>query len=308
MRMPESLKTDTDFERLSPLFSQDYLDHLEESIKAHGCLDPIDIWDGIILNGYKRYRICLKLKIEMPINEKVFACKEDAITWLCYEHLKSASVTQETGVYLIGKHYLAQRQKYFHEQPPSFTKRSTFVYSTAEEVSKIYHLSSGTVYKYGIYAENLDSIYDRDRQLAEYVLSGKLKVSHKTIQLMTTVQDEVLSLLDSMVNKGKVEHITNNELQKMMLKNKVITKTGNRKSQVSAQPNIAIKQTPVYDPDSEISGLYLTIPSWITSIKRSCAKADFSKISPEAKARLQEQLGELEEEIIAAILQITEES
>lgn len=189
MRMPESLKTDTDFERLSPLFSQDYLDHLEESIKAHGCLDPIDIWDGIILNGYKRYRICLKLKIEMPINEKVFACKEDAITWLCYEHLKSASVTQETGVYLIGKHYLAQRQKYFHEQPPSFTKRSTFVYSTAEEVSKIYHLSSGTVYKYGIYAENLDSIYDRDRQLAEYVLSGKLKVSHKTIQLMTTVQD-----------------------------------------------------------------------------------------------------------------------
>lgn len=187
-------------------------------------------------------------------------------------------------------------------------KGSTFVYSTAEEVSKIYHLSSGTVYKYGIYAENLDSIYDRDRQLAEYVLSGKLKVSHKTIQLMTTVQDEVLSLLDSMVNKGKVEHITNNELQKMMLKNKVITKTGNRKSQVSAQPNIAIKQTPVYDPDSEISGLYLTIPSWITSIKRSCAKADFSKISPEAKARLREQLGELDEEIIAAILQITEES
>lgn len=125
---------------------------------------------------------------------------------------------------------------------------------------------------------------------------------------MTTVQDEVLSLLDSMVNKGKVEHITNNELQKMMLKNKVITKTGSRKSSVSAQPNIAIKQTPVYDPDSEISGLYLTIPSWITSIKRSCSKADFSKISPEAKARLQEQLGELEEEIIAAILQITEES
>ena len=111
-----------------------------------------------------------------------------------------------------------------------------------------------------------------------------------------------------MVNKGKVEHITNNELQKMMLKNKVITKTGSRKSSVSAQPNIAIKQTPVYDPDSEISGLYLTIPSWITSIKRSCSKADFSKISPEAKARLREQLGELDEEIIAAILQITEES
>jgi ParB-like chromosome segregation protein Spo0J len=83
MRMSESLKTDTDFERLSPLCSQDYLDHLEESIKAHGCLDPIDIWDGIILNGYKRYRICLKLKIEIPINEKVFSCKEDAITWLC---------------------------------------------------------------------------------------------------------------------------------------------------------------------------------------------------------------------------------
>lgn len=307
MRLPESLKTDTDFERLSPLFSQDYLDHLEESIKAHGCLDPIDIWDGTILNGYKRYRICLKLNIEMPVNEKSFPCKEDAIIWLCYEHLKSASVAQETGVYLIGKHYLAQRQKYFKEQPPSFTKRSTFVYSTAAEVSKIYHLSSGTVYKYGIYAENLDSIYNRNRQLAEYILSGKLKVSHKTIQLMATGQDEVLSLLTSMVNKGKADHITSNELQKMMLKNTVMTKTGHRKSSVSSQPNIAIKQTPIYDPDSEISGLYLTIPSWISSIKRSCSKADFSRISPEAKERLREQLGELDEEIIAAILLITEE-
>ena len=224
-----------------------------------------------------------------------------------YEHLKSASVAQETGVYLIGKHYLAQRQKYFKEQPPSFTKRSTFVYSTAAEVSKIYHLSSGTVYKYGIYAENLDSIYNRNRQLAEYILSGKLKVSHKTIQLMTTSQDEVLSLLASMVNKGKADHITSSELQKMMLKNTVMTKTGHRKSSVSSQPNIAIKQTPIYDPDSEISGLYLTIPSWISSIKRSCSKADFSKISPEAKERLREQLGELDEEIIAAILLITEE-
>ena len=308
MRTPESLKTDTDFERLSPLFSQDYLDHLEESIKAHGCLDPIDIWNDKILNGYKRYHICRKLKIELPVNEKVFSCKEDAIIWLCYEHLKSASVTQEASVYLIGKHYLAQKQKHYNAQPPSFTKRSTFIYQTAEEVSKIYHLSSGTVYKYGNYAENLDSIYSRDRQLAEYILAGKLKVSHKTIHLMTTVQDEVLSQLNSMVSKGKTDHITNNELQKMMLKNTVVSKTGNRKSPVPAQPNIAIKQTPKYDPDSEISSLYLTIPSWISSIKRSCSKADFSKISPEAKERLRDQLGELDEEIIAAILQITEES
>ena len=308
MRMPESLKTDTDFERLSPLFSQDYLDHLEESINTHGCLDPIDIWNGIVINGYKRYRICLKLKKELSVNEKNFPGKEDAIIWLCYEHLKSASVTQETGVYLIGKHYLAQRQKYYNAQPPSFAKKSTFIYSTAGEVSEIYHLSSGTVYKYGVYAENIDSIYNRDRQLAEYILSGKLKVSHKTLQLMATAQKEVLALLESMVSNGKMDHITTNELQKMMLKNKVIARTGNRKSSVPVQPNIAIKQTPTYDPDSEISGLYLTIPSWISSIKRSCLKADFSKVSPEAKERLRDQLGELDEEIIAAILKITEES
>ena len=51
-----------------------------------------------------------------------------------------------------------------------------------------------------------------------------------------------------------------------------------------------VKQMPSYDPDAEVSGLTLTIPSWVSSIQRTYAAAEFSAISPHALERLTAQL------------------
>ena len=49
----------------------------------------------------------------------------------------------------------------------------------------------------------------------------------------------------------------------------------------------AIKSIPVFDPDAEVTGLTLTIPSWTSSIDRTKVAADFSAVSPSAKRRLE---------------------
>ena len=61
---------------------------------------------------------------------------------------------------------------------------------------------------------------------------------------------------------------------------------------------------PKYDPDAEITGLTLTIPSWASSIDRTRSKADFENISDNARLKLYGALQNLMEainEMMAAI-------
>ncbi len=56
----------------------------------------------------------------------------------------------------------------------------------------------------------------------------------------------------------------------------------------------SVKDMPVFDPDSEVTGLTLTIPSWVSSISRVEKSTDFSRISSAARERLQEALVDLQ--------------
>lgn len=47
---------------------------------------------------------------------------------------------------------------------------------------------------------------------------------------------------------------------------------------------------PAYDPDAEVAGLTLTIPSWMSSIDRTKTMARLETISPAARENLREAL------------------
>ena len=52
-----------------------------------------------------------------------------------------------------------------------------------------------------------------------------------------------------------------------------------------------IKKMPKFDPDASITELYLTIPSWISSIRRTRDNTDFSIITDNAKGKLTHEIG-----------------
>ena len=54
-----------------------------------------------------------------------------------------------------------------------------------------------------------------------------------------------------------------------------------------------VKDMPQFDPDAEITGLTLTIPSWGSSIERIRTKTDLSIVSAAARARLTDALKDL---------------
>lgn len=76
------LKIDPEFRDLIPPLSEDELKGLEEDIKADGCRDPLDVWDGTIVDGHNRFEICTRLKIPYKTNPIKFMCRTDAISWI----------------------------------------------------------------------------------------------------------------------------------------------------------------------------------------------------------------------------------
>ena len=104
--MKKVLQIDPEFKRLSVPLSAEEQRRLENSLIREGCKEPITVWHGCILDGYKRYEICSYEEIEFEVQEMDFPTREEAVFWAA--RMKIASVPRESPIYryLAGKVYL----------------------------------------------------------------------------------------------------------------------------------------------------------------------------------------------------------
>lgn len=77
-----TLTVDDDFRSLIPPLTDDEYSRLERSIIAEGVRDPIITWQGTIVDGHNRYRICQEHGIAFKTAEIVFGSKDAAKIWI----------------------------------------------------------------------------------------------------------------------------------------------------------------------------------------------------------------------------------
>lgn len=79
--MSEDLKIDIEIENLLPILDEEKYKLLEEDIKKNGCINPIIVWNGIIVDGHHRYKICQANNISFKTKEMQFDNKQEAMIW-----------------------------------------------------------------------------------------------------------------------------------------------------------------------------------------------------------------------------------
>lgn len=77
----QELKIDIELENLLPKLEEEKYNLLEEDIKKNGCINPIIVWKGTIVDGHHRYKICKENNIEFKIKEMQFENKQEAMIW-----------------------------------------------------------------------------------------------------------------------------------------------------------------------------------------------------------------------------------
>ena len=310
------LKTHDDFMTLIPPRRKVDFEILENKVLELGCLDPIIVWNGYILDGHSRYTICQKHRIPYEIKMLEFENKTEACIGVAHCQLKRRDLTEEYSRFLVGKIYEFERSKYVDTKPPNKnqytveTDEDDFLPTgdemadslnyvsarqTAMEIGLLYHMSYTTVQKYSYFAKAIDIIRGKEPGLVPKIMSGRTKISHNALLDLTKMSKGDLKCLNERLTKKRAQG-------QYSYTREVLKETGSPVQKVSS-----VKDMPDFDPDASVVELSLTIPTWRSSIERLNKNTDFDNVSEEAKNRLIKALVSLEMAISDLITSAEEE-
>jgi hypothetical protein len=95
-----------------PLKPEEY-SQLEKSILSEGCRDPIVLWNGTIVDGHHRYKICTEHNIPFKTIEKTFVDIDGAKIWMVDNQLarRNLDPIQRVALVMKGEELVARKAK-----------------------------------------------------------------------------------------------------------------------------------------------------------------------------------------------------
>lgn len=113
MSTKRRLRIEKEFESLiAPLSDSEYA-HLKQNILSDGCREPIAVWDGVIVDGHNRYKICTENNVPFKTVSMNFADRSEAIMWMLKNQLGRRNLTdfQRNEVSLKYEEVIAEQMK-----------------------------------------------------------------------------------------------------------------------------------------------------------------------------------------------------
>ncbi len=289
-RQHYKLSIDEEFRRIVPPLPKDKREDLEHQIHYYGIAKPIIIWHELIVFGYDEYEICSRYNIPFPTQELTYTYRSEVLNYISRKCLDLDYLTPEQNRYCVGKYYESRKKMLTDNYPrqnqftPNSFRRPAGMPTNelcASELREIRPLKPGTIGNYGRYAAAIDSIYRKNKTVAQELLLGKFRLSiDNTITLSQFSAPEIVVVRDRITNTGDLEILHSGTLRSHHIAKMKAETDGIKKKAPE------IKQMPKYDPDAEISSMTFTIPSWISSIERICNHADFQNASSAALEKL----------------------
>ena len=307
----QQLIVEEEFRRLEQPVEGDVRRALERELIQNPCQNAVSLWGNIILEGFFHYQFCLKHGLPVHTHQIPVRNRREALSWVCAAQLRRNDLKSEMRIYLIGKRYSVEKGgpgRQSSQLPDMRTQRldgegiKSTVCKTAIRLGEEYGLGRCAITRYGAYAEAIDQLFQAAPQFTALILSGELEAAQKDVIRLSKLPEHILQK----AAENPERFILQNGLQRKKRGRPSVY--GNRRSASNCSGQMLVKQMPSYDPDAEVSGLTLTIPSWISSIQRTYSSAEFSAISASALERLMEQLlclTQSTQQLISAIKEVS---
>ena len=162
------LRIDPDFQSLSPQMDAEEWMALEDSIRAHGCVEPVAVWNKTIVDGHKRYAICQKYGIPFAVQKMEFESKNEAARWILSRLLSCPGMSKYERAEIILRYAPFLHKKTEQRKPITLSaesaRRGPKQGKTRERLARMAGVSHGTL--------------DKVKYIGEYgdqVIIGKLR-------------------------------------------------------------------------------------------------------------------------------------
>ena len=108
---------DNEFQFLLPPLDEVAFRGLEAAILEHGCLIPLVLWEGVLSDGYNRYKICKEHDIPFDTIEMEFGSREEAKIWIIRNQIERRNLTPMQLSFFRGLHYNADKKSQGDNNP-----------------------------------------------------------------------------------------------------------------------------------------------------------------------------------------------
>ena len=208
------LTIDPEFEGKIPPLREEELKQLEENILADGVvINPLIVWDGVIVDGHNRYRILQKHpEIQFTTYEKQFPDRYAAIAWICKNQLGRRNLTPQQFKYLIGLQYEAEKcsSNYNGNRFTSLDKsrcvQNEHTYKperTAERIARENNLSGSYVRRAEHFAKGVDAAEKVAPGIKQEILTGNIKPTEKAVAAIAKAPPEERPALVQQLRQAK---------------------------------------------------------------------------------------------------------
>lgn len=281
-----------------PLLPRDYA-QLEQQLLSEGCKSPLIIWNDILIDGYHRYEICIRHNLPFSVLNLCFPCRQAAIAWICKKQLCRTDLSDEARRFLIGLQCISERAANIPDRlneatvssfpPVSSGKTWGNNIAIAEQIANENGIVYASVMRNVLFANALLSLRDKAPLLFSAIFSGKLATTHNDALTLSQMSAEELWRTYQFFQTTRSRNLSYRRLRKVL---STAPQNPPQITQVSS-----IKDMPAYDPDAEITGLTLTIPSWTSSLARVCKTANLNIVSASARRKLEDTLIDMQNQI-----------
>ena len=214
--MSPHLTIDPEFEGKIPPLREEELKQLEENILADGVvINPLIIWDGVLVDGHNRYRILQKHpEIQFTTYEKEFPDRYAAIAWICKNQLGRRNLTPQQFKYLVGQRYEAEKQsKGIEFQGNQYTSQDRSglgqndpdqkSHGTRSRIAKETQTSDSYVRRAAHFAKGVDAADETEPGIKQEILSGSIKSTEKAVAAIAKAPPEERPALVQQLRQAK---------------------------------------------------------------------------------------------------------
>ena len=205
------LTIDPEFASKIPPLREEEMKQLEENILADGVvINPLIVWNGVIVDGHNRYHILQKHpEIQFITYEKPFPDRYAAIAWICKNQLGRRNLTPEQRKYLIGKQYEAEKQSNGGDRKSSMKKsvgqndQLIERRHTRRRIADENNVNESFVRRAESFANGVDAAEAVEPGIKQSILSGTLKVTNQDVSAIAKAPPEERPALVQQLRQAK---------------------------------------------------------------------------------------------------------
>jgi len=198
---------DSEFQMLLPPLEESVFMQIEQSMIEHGIRDPLVLWNGILIDGYNRYKISQTHNLPFNTVSMEFPSRDEVTIWIIKNQNERRNLTPMQHRFYRGLHYHTEKRIISNaqgrnqhnvvgaqneHQPPEDEVHE----KTATRLARHYNISSATIRRDAQLATAILAIGEISPDIKMDILTGRLHVSNVQLhELASGTEDDIKTLI-----------------------------------------------------------------------------------------------------------------